>query len=380
VSGDDARTAAQSVLDRRTAAARENDPEAFLATVDTTVPDLYDEQLAWFTRVQQLPEHTVELTLSVNQSTAADALTTYVNQEVQLAGIDEKPVGVVHLATFGRRDGCWLVTSDEPDLLKVALAPWDAPGAVVVHRDGVVLVTDESSEDERERILDAAVSAWEAERRLLATANRRPDGAGVVVLAFSTDEAMKANGFYHQSLDLTGGVELPVMAGSDEVDFRVLVAPSMLHTSVASDLPELLRHEFVHVLLARHNSFAPSWAVEGVAEYYASGEAGGPRAPLSQMAPSGITTEGVGLPTDEFYANDWASLAGNYAVAWAAMTYVGREHGRDEPARLLRMLDRAKGYYLPKRVERILDERYGLTSAELGTAARQLIAELRGES
>jgi hypothetical protein len=88
VGGDDARVAAQALLDRRTAAVRDDDPEAFLATVDATVADLYDDQLAWFTRVRQLPEHTLDLALSVNQSTSADTLTTYVNQEVRLAGID----------------------------------------------------------------------------------------------------------------------------------------------------------------------------------------------------------------------------------------------------------------------------------------------------
>jgi hypothetical protein len=374
VSGDDARRAAQSLLDRRTAAFRGGDLEAFLATVDATETELYGEQRAWFSRVQQLPEHTFELTLSVNQGTSDDSLTSYVNQDVQLAGIDEKSVGVVHLVTFERRDGCWLVAADEPDLLNVALAPWDAPGSYVVHRDGVVLVTDESTEDERERLLDEAVSAWQVERRLLAFVNRRPDDAGVVVLAFTTDEAMKANGFYHQSLDLTGGVELPIKAGPDDVDYRVLVAPAMLDVGVASGLPAVLRHEFVHVLLARH-PLATTWAVEGVAEYYASGEGGGPTAPIEQLVPAGSSTGGAGIPEEEFYADTWAALAGNYAVAWAAMTYLGDEYGKDEPARLVKALHRAKGYYFPKRVERILGERYGLTSDELGARARELIAD-----
>jgi hypothetical protein len=278
--------------------------------------------------------------------------------------------------TFRHRDGCWRIVSDRPDEVEVAMAPWDAPGSFVVHRDGVVLVTDESTQAERERILDEAVSAWKVERRLLASANHRPDDAGVVVLAFTTDEAMKANGFYHQSLDLTGGVELPITAGSDDVDFRVLVAPSMLDLGVGSQLPALMRHEFVHVLLARH-PLAPTWVTEGVAEYYASGEAGGPEAPLSQLVPPGSYTGGAGLPDDDFYANEWEDRTGNYAVAWAAMTHLGREHGIDEPARLLRELDRVKGCYFPKRVERVLEERYGLTSAELGVRARELIGELR---
>lgn len=377
VAGDDPRAAAQTLLDRRTAAVRDDDVETFLATLDPGMTkDAYAEQEAWFDRVQELPEHTFELTLSVNRSTSEDELTTYVNQAVQLDGIDEKPVGVTHLVTFGRSDGCWLVVSEEPDELQVAMAPWDAPGSTVVHRGGVVLVTDEETESERERILADAVSAWQVERRLLAAANKRPDDAGVVVLAFTTDAAMQANGFYHQSMDLTGGIELPIKAGSDEVDFRVLVAPSMLQTTIAAGLPSLMRHEFVHVLLARH-PLAPTWATEGVAEYYASGRAGGPWVPFEQVVPTGSTTEGTGLPTDDFYANTWEARIGNYAVAWAAMAHVGRLAGRAEPARLLRALHRAKAYGFPKRVDRILEQRYGLTASELGAAARELIDGLR---
>jgi hypothetical protein len=136
-----------------------------------------------------------------------------------------------------------------------------------------------------------------------------------------------------------------------------------------------LRHEFVHVLLARH-PLVPTWASEGVAEYYASGWAGGPKADLSEMLPVGIETDGEGLPTDDFYANTWEARAGNYAVAWATMVYLGREYGVQEPARLVKALDRVRGYFFPKRVERVLDERYGLTSDELGVRAREAIAQL----
>lgn len=365
------------MLDRRTAAVRDGDLPAFLATLDPDVGDnVLAQQRAWFGRLQALPDHTFELTLSVNQGTSGEELTTYVNQKVQLSGIDEKPVGVLHLVTFRQRDGCWLVAADQPDRLQVAVAPWDAPGAVVAQRDGVLLVTDEADAEERERILDAAADAWTAVRRLLVAQNRRPDDRGVVVLAFTTDAAMKANGFYHQSLDLTGGVELPVEAGGDEVDYRVLVAPSMLDEGAGYHLPALIRHEFVHVLLARH-PLVPTWATEGVAEYYASGKAGGPQATLSEMVPPGSRTSGTGLADVDFYADDWASRAGNYAVAWAAMTYLGAEHGTDEPARLVRALHRVKGYYFPRRVERLLQARYGLTSTELGARARDLIAQLR---
>jgi hypothetical protein len=95
------------------------------------------------------------------------------------------------------------------------------------------------------------------------------------------------------------------------------------------------------------------------------------------MVPAGSSTDGVGLPEDEFYADSWAARAGNYAVAWAAMTYLGERRGNQEPARLVKALHQAKAYYFPKRVDRIFAERYGLTSDDLGARARELIAERR---
>jgi hypothetical protein len=377
VTGDSPRRAAEALLERRTTAVRDGRSDMFVGTVDPDAGKVVAEQRAWFRRVQALPEHTFELSLSVNRSATEDALTAYVVEQTRLHGIDEKPAEVAHLTTFERHDGCWVLTADVPDRTEVAAAPWDAAGSFVVHRGGVVLVTDEATEAERDRILDAAAAAWRAERRVLRTQDRRPDDVGVVVLAFTTDAAMEAAGFYHQDLDLTGGVELPVQMGPDQVDYRVLVAPTMLGLSAAEELPELMRHEFVHVLLARH-PLAPSWVVEGAAEYYASGEAGGPRSPLSEMVPSGSRTDGAGLPADaDFYSGDWASRAGSYAVGWAAMTCLGREHGTDEPARLLKALDRAQAAYYPKRVDRVLERRYGVSPDELGACARALIDERR---
>ncbi|MFC6343138.1 hypothetical protein ACFP8W_14205, partial [Nocardioides hankookensis] len=367
-------TAAQTLLDQRAAAVRAGDRDGFLATSSRDADaGALEEQEARFDRIQQLPPHSFDLTLSVTQHAAPGELTSYVNQAVQLKGIDEKPLGVVHRVTFGEHDGCWSVDADETEDIQVTEAPWEAPGAILEHREGVLLVTDEQDGSARDRILDAAVDAWQAERRLLATENHRPDDRGVVVLAFTTNRAMNVNGFYYRSLDLTGGIEVPVRTGTDEIDFRVLVAPSTLRDDSSTYLHTMLRHEFVHVLLARHQR-APTWATEGVAEYYSSGRAGGPVAPITDLVPPGIVTDGVGLPTDTFFADTWEERAGNYAVAWAAMTYLGEHFGTSEPARLVAVLHRVNAYRHPRRTEQVLERRYGLSVDDLGARARELVA------
>jgi hypothetical protein len=377
VGGDDGRAAAATLLERRTAALGSGDRDAFLATV-AMGEHATAEQGAWFERVRRLPEHTVKLSLGVAQGAdggADDAsVTAYVSQIVQLDGIDAAAGGVEHLSTFERRDGCWRLVSDERDRTQVVAAPWDEPGTFVDSHDDVVLVSDVPDEGERQRLLDASVEAWRTERSDLAASNDRPADRGVVVMAFTDVKELQDGALlYHDDLDLTGAVTLPSGPGSDPADTRVMLTPWLLQAAQADVLPETLRHEFVHVLLARW-SWVPVWATEGVAEYFATGLASDPDAAATDVL-DGADTGGTGLTNEGFYAHDGARRLGNYAVAWAAMRWLATEHGDQEPAALLEALHRASAYG-PKRVDRVLEERYGLTADELGAHARELVDSL----
>lgn len=376
VGGTDGRAAAATLLERRTAALETGNEAAFLATVDMG-EHAEAEQQAWFERLWWLPEHTVRLSLGVAQGAgdADDTVTAYVNHLVQLDGIDADPVGVEHLSTFERRDGCWRLVADERDRTQVVAAPWDVPGTYVDHRDGVVLVSDVDDEVERARLLDAAVPAWETARTDLAASNRRPEDEGVVVMAFvSTDELEDGALLYHDNLDLTGAVALPSGPGRHPADTRVMVAPWTIDASSDDELASTLRHEFAHVLLA-HWWWSPVWATEGVAEYFAQGLASDPDAGVTDLL-AGSRTAGTGLANEDFYVADEPRRRGNYVVAWAAMRWLAEQHGDHEPAELLRALHRAKAFGAT-RVDRVLGERYDLTADELGARARELIASVR---
>lgn len=374
VAGDDGRAAARELLERRTTAVRAGDVDDFLATVDPGAAGLRAEQEAWFARVRALPDARVTFAISVNRASGPDRVTTYVSQEVRLRSTDRRALGVEHLATFERRDGCWHLAADQPDPTQVAAAPWDFAGSTVEHRGGVVLVTDIDEGPERARVLDDAVGAWRAARRLVGPFDRAPSDRGVVVMAFRSPEAMQKNGFYHQSLDLTGAVTLPALPGRRPGDVRVIVAPVMLGTDRADELANTLRHEFTHVLLARFR-LAPVWATEGVAEFYATRGAPTADGRVTDLR-WGAETDGSGLPVEDFYADDGAVRRGNYAVSWAAMVSLARQRGDGEPARLLEALSRAKAGYDPERVDRVLERRYGLTVDQLGVRARAVLAGL----
>lgn len=371
VRGSDPRAAATALLAERARALRTGDRAAFLATIAPDRSGLAAEQRGWFDRVRALPRHTVDLGLSVNRAQDARSLTAYVTQDVRIAGTDARPVGVEHLVTFERYAGCWVLTADERDPTQVAAAPWDLPSSHVDHRDGVVLVSDLGRGD-RARVLADTVTAWRAQRRLLGRFDHHPDDRGVVVMTFVSPEAMEKNGFYHQSLELTGAVTLPATRSHERDDLRVIVAPALLDRGVDGELRPTLRHEFAHVLLAAWRR-TPLWATEGAAEYYATVASGASTDLLESAA-----TAGTGMPTEDFYADTQAARAGNYTVAWAAMRVLAAAHGRDEPARLLRALDRAKALFDPDAVERVLRQRYGFGSNELGVRARAYVDRLRG--
>ena len=351
------RAAAAQVLERRTDCACDHgDLDAFLGTVDPS------DAATWSTSsgrgsggCGQLPEHTVEA-VAERQPDApppTSSLTTYVNQEVQLAGIDQKPVGVGHLATFGLQRR--LLAGGSRTSRITCRWSWHrgtSPGSVVVHRGGVVLVTDETSTTP-----SATGSSTRPCRRGGSSAGSSATDEPTARMTAESwcspsprPEAMKANGFYHQSLDLTGGVELPVKAGPDEVDFRVLVAPSELErrrrvvpapcwcgTSSCTCCWPGIRS-------------APTWATEGAAEFYASGRAGGPVTPIAEMVPPG-SRHRRGRPADRgrSYAGDWAARAGNYAVSWAAMAYLGPgATGPTSRLRLVRATAPGEGRLLPE--------------------------------
>jgi hypothetical protein len=366
------RAAAKTLVEHRDRAVQAGDSEAFLETVggDRTVRD---EQRAWFERVEALPDADVTLEIGVDRAAAADSLTAYVNVGVRLAGIDAEPVGVEHLTTFARDEGCWRITEEHVDASQVVAAPWDVAGTVVLERGHVVLVTDFDDEDDRRQLLGAAVDAWRTERTDLAPITRRASDRGVLLIAFDEPDALEAAGIYHGDLDLTAAVTLASGPGADPADNRVMLAPWMERVD-GDELARILRHEFVHVLLARW-SRTPQWATEGAAEYFATGLASDPTARVTSLL-SGADLAASGLAASDFYDHDGRLRVGNYVLGWAAMRWLAQEQGDLEPARLLQALDRAHAYD-GRSVDRVLESRYGLDGDGLLARARDLASSLQ---
>lgn len=365
--GDEPRAPIEDLLTARAAAVRSGDRRAFEETVAAGKGRA--GQLAWFDRVGDLPVQTFRLELSTPSGTADETTyPAYVVAALRLRGIDARPVASSELDTFVVQDGCWRVASNPVEHTEVTHAPWDVPGSTVSTRGGVVLVSDLEPAEQRE-LLDASATAWTAISHQL-RGERDPDDHGVVVEAFESPEAIESRGLYHDDVDLTGAITFGVPVSAHRaLDHRVLFSPAELVAGASSDWPRVLRHEFTHVLLADY-WIAPTWATEGVAEYEAAGPGDHPALGYIRAA------DALDLPSGaDFYAHTGLQRTTNYLISWAAMRYVAERAGADEPVALVRALD-AKRTYTPERTDAVLEDRYGLTSVGLATAARGVLAGL----
>ncbi len=101
-------------------------------------------------------------------------------------------------------------------------------------------------------------------------------------------------------------------------------------------LAELLRHEIVHVATRSPQSPAPTWAVEGLAEWVAVDPDSGRRSPGVVAVLAAVRRDGppARLPGEAEFAVGATELNQAYAEAWLACRYIvdGALGGRSRPA------------------------------------------------
>jgi hypothetical protein len=122
---------------------------------------------------------------------------------------------------------------------------------------------------------------------------------------------------------------------------HVVVNPTAERRLSDQGLAVALTHETVHVLTRSPVSPAPTWAVEGLADYvalqaYPQARAG-VFAPLRAQVRS--TAEQVTLPTDSAFAADAPEVAVAYASAWSFVQFVADTYGSRGLGRLYAALD-----------------------------------------
>jgi hypothetical protein len=116
---------------------------------------------------------------------------------------------------------------------------------------------------------------------------------------------------------------------------RIVVNPGVTATLDEQGVAVLLAHEAVHVATRSAASAAPTWLVEGLADYvaydaYPTTATAAAAALLRQVKDRGAPTS---LPADDQFSPSAPDLALAYAQAWLACRLLAEEQS---PARLMR--------------------------------------------
>ncbi|MDP2773011.1 MAG: hypothetical protein Q8O61_05595 [Nocardioides sp.] len=320
------------LLDRRAASLLEGDAGTFRAGIAKGDPDFVAQQLGYLDNLSQLPLGA--LSYDVDRGSLlrqGDSYWVTVDVALQLSGYDSVPVRALDRYRFSpsRRDPERFVVSSVTDEEWEAVTdpqpqPWDLGPVEVRERLGVLGIFDQGSLGAAPELMSSVERGVSDVRALVPY----PWDASVVVYALSDPEFLGTiDDLPGGDPDTLDGVAFPVSAGPGSAEVastRFVLNPRMLdRTGPGRD--RLVRHELTHVAMAGHDTHAPVWLSEGIAEYVSVR----PLAPEDRrIDPEAIRLAKAGvdaLPDDSTF-ND-ADSAANYGLAWWACEYVAATYG-----------------------------------------------------
>lgn len=352
------------LLDRRARAILAKDRATFLAT--TAPGPGRAHQLAWYGPLTRLPLAKVSYDVRlVDPHGTAHATRVEADMLVQLgSGFDPAPVPVDHVLTVSHTAGRWKVVEDRADRSQISFAPWLLPHVRFTITDRALVVYDQDSARQADRISRLADEAVATDADHIPYEWPRK----VVILAPSSTAPLRYEGFDPVEIQHLGGVAYPIRGPDEQVTgSRIVVAPVMLKQD-DQDLLTVLRHEVAHVAIGEHDEQDPVWVVEGIAEYVA--HLGDGRLYIATSAVQAAQDGVDQMPPDGlFHSGDWGV---NYGIAWWAMQVLALRHGPDAPFDLVDAMHAREPMDFHEE-SALLDDRYQVTTDELAHQAGELI-------
>lgn len=357
----------ERLLARRARAIRADRLPAFVAT--TVAGEGRRSQVAAFEALGDLPVAQASYEVSsIDRVDDTDVTRVSTQLLVRLDGFDPRPVAASHVLELEQGEHGWRVVRDRFAPSQVVAAPWTLAGAQVRTGEGVILVLDRHSQDQADRLLRLAQEARAATSSYVPF----PREQGVVVLAPSTIDTLRDDGFRPEEIERLGGIAREVDdRRGDPVASRVVLVPEMLRQT-DDVLLNLMRHEFAHVAIGQRDHRMPLWIVEGLAEWASwRGDE------TFQIATSAVRAaedgDGVtAMPPDADFRSAGSGTA--YGIAWFAMRWLETNHGAQAPYELLDAVA-SKRAFRDRDVSRLLERDYGVTADELAGRAGELIAD-----
>ncbi|WP_091520651.1 hypothetical protein [Microlunatus soli] len=232
----------------------------------------------------------------------------------------------------------WAGTSDGPDGDRPTPLWWLEP--VHVDHDHRATVIGGDSVDTAAWLSRADDAVQDVARRL----SGRFDGWNqrLVVIIPSTE------GLLEQMLGVGSGAESGLAAitwpdgsSTGTAPIRVMINPVNARDGLSADI--VLTHETVHVATASPASAAPTWLIEGLADYvayqtYPQAEDAAADKLLTQVAASGPPAE---LPDQQAFRASGADLERSYTEAWLACYQIAQRYGEDKLLAFYAAVDRS---------------------------------------
>jgi hypothetical protein len=317
-------TEVAAVLKRRSAAVVAGDKKAFLADIDPTDKSFVAEQSRLFDNLHKLPlssvawkqngDHAYGAAADVASADGAEAYVPAVVFSYRLKGFDLASVPRAMALTFVKHDDAWFIAADDgvSSLPHTGLPePWDV-STIVVARTSHALVI--GAKEDAKKLPALAQQVEDAIHRVDRMWSKT-DLKTVVVYVPRDKTSLKAYFPPTGKKDIQfEGLEFPVydkvtdwfdsdVGTLKEAGNRVVVNTRYVKPG-SSYLPALLRHEVTHVATSRWTEAgAPTWLVEGAAEYTAYREN-----PYGRRFPKSVFTSAAkghlldALPTNsQFY-------------------------------------------------------------------------------
>jgi hypothetical protein len=363
------------LLTVRARAVRERDDAAWRRTVATGRDARPGSQRLRFANLVQLPiatlEHRVDPTTVVRSDGAWHAV---VSTRLQLDGYDRVPVARSSRYRFVEDpDGRGLLVAADRDPAwerrhDVERQPWDRGRVHVRTGGGVLGIFDPGSVDHADEVLAAVEQGIEEVSAQVPWAWSR----SVVVYALShTSMLGDLDSLPSGDPDRIDAVAFPVTAADDGerlAGTRFLLHPRMLSADRAA-LARLIRHELTHVALAGRDDEAPLWLGEGIAEWVSVRSVPADQRLISRAAVRAARQGRTRLPDDTTFNRDGSGE--DYGLSWWACQAVVDMYGAPVLWALLDDLGSAPA----TQHDRLLEERLGLTEAQLAAeATRRILA------
>lgn len=367
----------EAVLRVRARAVRRGDREAWRRTVATGRGARAAEQRQRFGNLVQLPlavfGHRVDPTTVVRSEGGWQAV---VVTRMQLEGYDAVPVlrrsrfrfvadpSGPGLLVAADRDRSWERRND------VERQPWDRGRVHVLNGGSVLGVFDAGSIGRGSQILAAV------QRGVEEVSGHVPyDWRGsVVVYALSDASLLSELDNLPGNPERIDALAFPVTTtdrGGRVASMRFLLHPRMLGADPGT-LARLVRHEVTHVALGGRDDDVPLWLSEGIAEWVSVQPLPPAERLISGSALDAARRGPTRLPTDTMFNADGSG--GDYGLAWWACEAIVDLYGEQVMWDLLTDLAAVPAI----RHARLLEDRLGLTEAELAAEAASRIVATYG--